>query len=67
MKFYIKLILVILYINSFSTGFTQNKNKLISWDKMIQQRASDSVKKKVFIDLYTNWCGWCRENGCNYI
>ena len=53
MKFYIKLILVILYINSFSTGFTQNKINWISWDKMIQQRASDSVKKKVFIDLYT--------------
>ena len=28
---------------------------------MIKQRASDSVKKKVFIDLYTNWCGWCKR------
>ena len=27
---------------------------------MIKQRASDSVKKKVFIDLY-NWCGWCKR------
>ena len=28
---------------------------------MIQQRAVDSIKKKVFIDFYTNWCGWCKR------
>src|SRR4051812_22903851 len=22
---------------------------------------SDTVKKKVFIDVYTQWCGWCKR------
>lgn len=61
MKFDFKLILVILFISSFSTGVAQNKINWVSWDNMIQQRALDSVKKKVFIDLYTNWCGWCKR------
>ena len=33
----------------------------MSLDEMVQQRESDSIKKKVFIDLYTGWCGWCKR------
>ena len=47
MKFHFKLILVTLFISSFSTGISQNNINWISWDTMIQKRASDSVKKKV--------------------
>ena len=62
MKFNIRLVIFILFISSFLTGISQNNINWISWDTMIkQQRASDSVKKKVFIDLYTNWCGWCKR------
>jgi len=61
MKFHIKLVLVILFISSFFTGNSQNNINWISWDTMIKQSASYSVKKKVFIDLYTNWCGWCKR------
>ena len=61
MKFHIKLVLVILFISSFFTGNSQNNINWISCDTMIKQSASDSVKKKVFIDLYTNWCGWCKR------
>ena len=45
-------------------GFTihgQEKINWISWDQMIEQRANDSTKKKVFIDLYTSWCSWCKR------
>ena len=26
-----------------------------------KQNLKDSVKKKVFIDVYTYWCGWCKR------
>lgn len=43
------------------TGTAQEKIHWMSWDEMIQQREKDSVKKKIFIDFYTGWCGWCKK------
>ena len=61
MKFNIKIIFIALLISSLTDGISQNNINWISWNTMIQQRAVDSIKKKVFIDFYTNWCGWCKR------
>ena len=61
MKNQIKIIFILLTITTNLNGFSQNGINWISWDKMMQQRDSDSIKKKVFIDLYTSWCGWCKR------
>ena len=61
MKFHIKIVFVAVFLTSFLNGATQNKINWISWDNMIKQRDSDSIKKKVFIDFYTSWCGWCKR------
>lgn len=31
----------------------------ISWDEMVKKQSEEP--KKVFIDLYTDWCGWCKR------
>lgn len=31
----------------------------LSWEEMIA--AQQVEKKKVFIDVYTQWCGWCKQ------
>ncbi len=49
MKFHIKIVFVAVFLTSFLNGATQNKINWISWDNMIKQRDSDSIKKKVFI------------------
>jgi len=57
---------VILFtIFSISTLFTiaQTSSKInwMTWDEMVAQREKDTIKKKIFMDLYTGWCGWCKK------
>lgn len=33
----------------------------LSWDEAVAKAQSDSNPKKVFIDVYTDWCGWCKR------
>lgn len=33
--------------------------KWYTWDEAIQ--LSEKKPKKIFIDLYTDWCGWCKK------
>ena len=35
--------------------------KWITWDEAIARSKEDSVPKKMFIDFYTGWCGWCKR------
>ena len=61
MKFNLKIIFVTVLLSTLIDGISQNNINWISWNTMIQQRAADSIKKKVFIDFYTHWCGWCKR------
>ena len=33
----------------------------ISWDQAVAAVQDGSNDKKVFIDVYTDWCGWCKR------
>ncbi|MFN8310241.1 MAG: thioredoxin fold domain-containing protein [Chitinophagales bacterium] len=35
------------------------KIKWMTWDEM--QAAQKKAPKKVFVDVYTDWCGWCKR------
>ena len=35
--------------------------KWITWDEAAQLTATEENPKKVFIDVYTDWCGWCKK------
>ncbi len=51
-------ILAMVSCDSFMGAASSKEVKWMSLDKVIKKKAS---KKKVFIDVYTNWCGWCKR------
>ena len=41
------------------SSFAQKKINWITWDQMVAKQKVE--KKKVIVDLYTSWCGWCKK------
>jgi len=47
-------------------GFSQTKNKeehkdLVEWMTLTEAlKKQKEQPKKIFIDIYTEWCGWCK-------
>ncbi|TFG79061.1 MAG: DUF255 domain-containing protein [Flavobacteriales bacterium] len=35
--------------------------KWLSWDEAAKLAEVDETPKKIFIDIYTDWCGWCKK------
>ncbi|MGB3149446.1 MAG: DUF255 domain-containing protein [Maribacter sp.] len=35
--------------------------KWLTWKEATELASTDKDPKKVFIDVYTDWCGWCKK------
>jgi thioredoxin-related protein len=33
----------------------------LSWNEAVELAQTESDPKKIFIDVYTDWCGWCKK------
>ncbi|WP_335966563.1 DUF255 domain-containing protein [Galbibacter sp. PAP.153] len=33
----------------------------MSWTEAVNKAATDKTPKKIFVDIYTDWCGWCKK------
>nr|WP_139275924.1 DUF255 domain-containing protein [Sinomicrobium oceani] len=33
----------------------------MSWEKAVAKSKQDTSPKKIFVDVYTDWCGWCKK------
>ncbi len=61
--------LLLLLISAFSTGgqhqtaaITTESEDGITWISWEEAMAKNEVeKKKIIVDLYTDWCGWCKR------
>ena len=40
-------------------GFSQAKIEWLSWNEAVKLHKENP--KKIFIDVYTDWCGWCKK------
>ncbi|MFT6441289.1 MAG: thioredoxin-related protein [Salibacteraceae bacterium] len=55
-----KIIFIILI--AFSIQLSAQEAPSINWLTIEEaQEAMKTQKKKIFIDLYTDWCGWCKK------
>lgn len=60
MKIIFKITLVLFSLISFSnTALAQNKIKWITWEDALA--AQKKEQKKILVDIYTEWCTWCKK------
>ena len=72
MKF--RIVTVLLFCTQFTFGQNAVDQKIhwMSWDEAIALQKADREKfsmdqksnpspKKIFLDIYTGWCGWCKK------
>jgi len=55
-----KVILCLLLVSTANTINAQEVNWL-TWDEAAQLAATEKNPKKIFVDVYTDWCGWCKK------
>lgn len=51
----------ILIIVLFSSISYAQEVTWLSWDEAAKLSTTEKNPKKVFIDVYTDWCGWCKK------
>ena len=56
---------ILLFIFVLSTSFynsSPSENiEWLSWEQAVERAAKDENPKKIFVDIYTDWCGWCKR------
>ena len=55
-----QLFAVFLFLLSSSTLLGQEV-QWMSWEEAAQLASTEENPKKIFIDVYTDWCGWCKK------
>lgn len=55
----LKYILLTISLLTASIAFSQETIKWYTWEEGMMK--ADEESKKIFVDLYTDWCGWCKK------
>ena len=46
---------------AFSLSVSAQEVNWLSWNEAYELSQTDKNPKKIFIDVYTDWCGWCKK------
>lgn len=62
-KISVLLLSILMCINVFSQKQTEIKATAIKWYSFEEaiKLNKEYPKKKIFVDVYTDWCGWCKR------
>lgn len=53
------LLILIIFLGVAGNASAQKKIKWMTWEEAMAK--SDIEAKKVVVDIYTKWCGWCKK------
>ena len=42
------------------TDFSSDKIAWLTWEEAIEM--NKKAPRKIVVDIYTEWCGWCKRN-----
>ncbi len=59
LKLYIFSLIVMLFYSSFTTKSVPDTLKWVTFEEAVALQAKHP--KKMLIDVYTDWCGWCKK------
>jgi len=61
-KYTLSSLLIIFILSAFTFNKTNNDDKAIHWLSIEEAYAlNKEAPRKIFIDVYTDWCGWCKK------
>ncbi|EAR00191.1 thioredoxin family protein [Maribacter sp. HTCC2170] len=58
---FIKKFSIFLFVGLISATVYGQDVKWLSWNEAVELTKTEKNPKKVFIDVYTDWCGWCKK------
>ena len=62
MKFFLSFLTTLMILQtSFANAQDPEPGKIkwLSWEEAVEKNKTEP--RKVFVDLYTHWCGWCKK------
>lgn len=54
-----KFLLAILILSTIS--LSAQDVQWVSWEEAVALSKTETNPKKIFVDVYTDWCGWCKK------
>ena len=54
-------VLFVLVLILSSSAVTAQNVTWLSWEEAVKLAETEKDPKKIFIDVYTDWCGWCKK------
>ena len=60
---YKALIVFFLLVLVNTSSFSQKKVNWLTWEQAIEK--NETEKRKILVDFYTDWCGWCKKMDVN--
>ncbi|WP_276167635.1 thioredoxin family protein [Zobellia alginiliquefaciens] len=49
------------FIGLMATNSSAQEVTWLSWNEAAELATTEKNPKKIFIDVYTDWCGWCKK------